>query len=241
MSWTPKRFYKTAEAATTPEGFSVTLDGRPVKTPMGSPLILATEDLAAAVAGEWLAQEETIKPHTMPMTQLAATALDRVGPRREAVIEQAVSYASTDLVCYRADMPPGLIERQEAGWQPLLDWVFEVCEARLEVTSGVIPLKQPAAALDNLRAVVAGFADPELTALVSAMQASGSLVIALALVRGRVDADTAFELSQLDESYQMERWGDDEEAADRRRRLREDIRSAAAFLALARSSREEAP
>lgn len=241
MTSTPKRFYRTAEVATTPDGYSVTLDGRPVKTPVGSPLILFTEDLAAAVAEEWLAQDETIKPHTMPMTQLAATALDRVGPQRESMIQQAISYASTDLVCYRAETQSDLVERQEAGWQPLLDWIFEVCEARLEVTSGVIPLEQPADALDKLRGVIAGLSDPELTALITAMHASGSLVIALAIILGRVDADTAFELSQLDESYQIEHWGDDEEAAERRRRLREDIRAAAAFLTLARSTKEEAP
>lgn len=225
----------------TPDGYSVTLDGRPVRTPVGSPLILSSEGLAAAVAEEWLAQVDTIKPHTMPLTQLAATALDRVGRRRDETIEQALSYASTDLLCYRAETPRDLIARQEAGWQPLLDWIFELCGARLEVTSGVVPLDQPADALDRLRGVIAGFADPELTALVTAMQVSGSLVIALALVLGRVDADEAFELSQLDESYQIERWGDDEEAAERRRCLHEEIRLASAFLELARSLKEKAP
>ncbi len=224
----------------TPDGFSVTLDGRPVRTPVGAPLILSSEGLAAAVAEEWLAQVDTIKPRTMPLTQLAATALDRVGPRRDETIEQTLSYASTDLLCYRAETPPDLIARQEAGWQPLLDWVFELCEARLEVTSGVLPLDQPADALDRLRGVIAGFPDPELTALVTAMQVSGSLVIALALILGRVDADEAFALSQLDESYQIERWGDDEEAAERRRCLREEIRLASVFLELARSPKEKA-
>ncbi len=238
MSQVRKRFYKTAEVATAPGGFSVTLDGRPVRTPVGAPLVLPTEALAAAVAEEWLAQRETIQPHTMPLTQLAATALDRVAPRREAIIGQALSYASTDLLCYRAEAPPDLIDRQEAGWQPLLDWLSEACGATLEATQGIVPLRQPAAALDTLRDVLAELCDLELTVLVTAMQTSGSLVIALALVRGRVDADTAFELSQLDESYQIERWGADEEAAERRRRLRDDMRSAAAFLALAGSPAE---
>lgn len=241
MTRAAKRFYKTAEVAATPDGFSVTLDGRPVKTPVGSLLIMATEDLAAAVAEEWLAQQETIKPHTMPVTQLAATSLDRVAPRRGEVVDQAISYASTDLVCYRAEEPPDLIQRQEAHWQPLLEWVFELCGARLRVTSGVIPLKQPDHALDNLRDLIDRFTDEELTALVTAMQASGSLVVALALICGRVDADTAFAASQLDESYQMERWGEDKEAADRRRRVLEEVRVAAAFLELARSSTGETP
>lgn len=241
MTWTRKRFYKAAEVATTPDGFSVTLDGRVVKTPAGSLLTLCSEALAAAVAEEWLAQDGTIKPHTMPLMQLAATALDRAGPQRDAMIDHALSYASTDLVCYRAEAPPDLIERQETAWQPLVDWMGEACGARLDVTSGIVPLSQPAGALDGLRNVLADLSDLELTALVTAMQACGSLVIALALIRGRVDADTAFELSQLDESYQMERWGNDEEAARRRRNIREEIRSAAAFLVLARSTREETP
>ena len=236
MSWTAKRFYKTVEVAVAPDGFSVTLDGRPVKTPVGSLLVLSTEDLAAAVAEEWMAQEQTIKPQTMPITQLAATTLDRVGPQREAMIGLALSYASTDLVCYRADSPADLIERQEADWQPLLDWLSATCGARLEVTSGVIPLKQPADALDTLRGVIVPFTDTELTALINATQALGSLVIALALILGRVDADTAFALSQLDESYQIERWGDDEEAEARRRALREEVFLSTVFLALARSS-----
>jgi len=241
MNWTPKRFYKKAEVATTPDGFSVTLDGRAVKTPAGSLLTLCSEALAAAVAEEWLAQDGTIKPHTMPLMQLAATALDRVGPQRGAMVDQALSYASTDLVCYRAEAPPDLVKRQQAAWQPLVDWTGKACGVRLEVTSGIIPLSQPAATLDKLRDLLADWSDSELTALVAAMLTCGSLVIALALVRGRVDADTAFELSQLDESYQIERWGDDEEAAQRRRNLREEIRSAAAFLALARSTGEETP
>lgn len=239
MSWTAKRFYKTAEVAAAPGGFSVTLDGRPVKTPVGSPLVLPTADLAAAVAEEWLAQQETIKPQSMPITQLAATTLDRVGPQRAAMIDLALSYASTDLVCYRADSPADLIERQEADWQPLLDWLSATCGARLEVTSGIIPLEQPVEALDKLRIVITGFTDVELTALITGMQALGSLVIALALMLGRVDAYRAFALSQLDESYQIERWGDDEEAAERRQSLREEVRLAAVFLELARSSDKE--
>lgn len=241
MMWKLKRFYRTAEVAIAPDGYAVTLDGRSVKTPAGSVLTVVSEPLAAAVAEEWLAQEDTIRPDTMPLMRLAATVLDRVGPYRPAMIEQALSYATTDLVCYRAEAPADLIQRQEAGWQPLVEWLGETHGARLEVTSGIIPLVQPATALDTLRGVLAGLSAAELTALVTAMQACGSLVIALALVGGRVDADTAFELSQLDESYQIERWGEDDEAAERRRNLREDIRWAAAFLDLARATKEEAP
>jgi len=234
MAWTAKRFYKDAAVGACEGGYSVVLDRRPVKTPGGLPLVIPSAALAGAVAEEWRAQEETIRPHTMPLTQLAATAVDKVGPARRAVVDQLVSYGATDLLCYRAGEPADLVARQAASWQPLVDWAKETCGARLVVTAGVIPVDQPVSAIDALRTAVESFSDLELTAMAGIVQASGSLVVGLALVLGRIDGEAAFEISQLDESYQMERWGDDSEAVERRRRLRDDIRAAATFLALAR-------
>ncbi len=231
---TAKRSYGAVNVAPLGEGFMVTLDGRTVRTPAGRELTLPTEALARAVAGEWEAQLEQVRPHTMPITQLAGTAIDRVGPHRQAMIEQTVAYARADLLCYRADSPPELKDRQEASWQPLLDWAAETYRARLRVTRGVTPVEQPGAALDALSTAVEAFDDLELTALASVTGASGSLIVALALTAGRIDADQAYEVSQLDESYQLEKWGDDADTTARRRRLHADIRAAAAFLALAR-------
>jgi chaperone required for assembly of F1-ATPase len=233
-SRTAKRFYRNAEAAVSEGGYSVVLDGRPVKTPGGQPLVVSTEVLAEAMAAEWMAQVEVIRPHTMPLTQLSATVVDKVGPERQVVADRLVSYAATDLLCYRAGEQTDLADLQNASWQPLLDWLTETFGARLNVTSGVIPVDQPRHAIDALRPAVEGLGDVELTVLASIVPASGSLVVGLALVLGRIDDETAFEISQLDESYQMDRWGDDIEAAERRRGLREDIRAAATFLALAR-------
>jgi chaperone required for assembly of F1-ATPase len=235
-SWTAKRFYRNAAAAVSEDGYSVVLDGRPVKTPGGQPLVVSTEVLAEAMAAEWMAQAEVIRPDTMPLTQLSATVVDKVGPERRAIVDRLVSYATTDLLCYRAEHPADLAALQHASWQPLLDWVTETLGARLNVTAGVIPVDQPPHAIDALRSAVEELADVELTALASIVPASASLVVGLALVLGRIDDEAAFEISQVDESYQIDRWGDDIEAADRRRRLREEIRAAATFLALARDA-----
>ena len=234
-----KRSYGAVGVAPLGDGFTVTLDGRAVRTRAGRQVALPTEALARAVAGEWEAQEENVRPHTMPMMQLVNAAIDRVQPYRQEVIEQAVGYARTDLLCYRADSPPELTDRQAASWQPLLDWAAETYRARLNVTCGVTPADQPEAALDALGAAVEALDDLELAALASIAAASGSLIVALALAAGRIGADEAHAVSQLDESYQVEKWGEDAEAQARRRRLHADIRAAAAFLALARGHTKE--
>ncbi len=197
---TAKRSYGAVNVAPRGEGFTITLDGRTVRTPAGRELTLPTEALARAVAGEWEAQDAHVRPHTMPITRLAGTAIDRVGLHRQAMIEQTMAYARTDLLCYRADSPPEVKDRQEASWQPLLDWAAETCGARLRVTRGVTPVEQPGAALDALGAAVEAFDDLELTALASVTGASGSLIVALALTAGRIDADQAYEVCQLDET-----------------------------------------
>ena len=234
MAFTAKRFYRTAAAVVFESGYAVVLDGRPVKTPLGKPLVVSSETLAEAMAVEWMAQEEVIRPHTMPITQLAATVIDKVGPARQAVVDHLASFAATDLLCYRAEQPADLTALQHASWQPLLDWAADTWGVRLNVTAGVIPVDQPPHAIDALRSAAESLDDVELTALASVVQPSGSLVVGLALVLGRIDADAAYEISQLDESYQIGRWGDDVEAAERRRRLRDDILTAATFLALAK-------
>ena len=152
----------------------------------------------------------------------------------QAVVRQVADYAGTDLVCYRAAHPPALAARQQAVWQPLLDWAAERYAAPLTVTSGVIPSSQPAASLAALTAAVAAYEDFALTALHAATAACGSLVIALALLEGRLDPAEAFAASQLDESFQIEAWGEDKEQAERRAALAAEIAAEAQFMALLR-------
>ncbi len=227
-----KRFYKQAAAGEAEGGFTVRLDGKAVKTPAGKPLVVPARALAEAVAEEWAAQGETVRPADMPLTQLAATALDRIGPEREAILGQLQAYAGTELLCYRADFPPDLSERQHHAWQPLLDWAEGAFGAKLTVTTGVVAVTQPAGSLAALAAQLAGYDTWQLCVVQAACAAAGSLVLALALAEGRLGGAEAFDLSQLDETYQIERWGEDEEAAARRAALRRDVLAAERLLAL---------
>ncbi|MEE9140604.1 MAG: ATP12 family protein [Alphaproteobacteria bacterium] len=229
-----KRFYSMAEVAERNGGFTVVLDGRPVRTPAKASLSLPTRALAEAVAEEWRAQEEEIRPQSMRLMRLAVTAIDRVSRQRDAVIEEIAAYAATDLVCYRAEQPASLAARQQAAWQPLVDWAARRYDARLRVTAGLMPVQQPQAATGALRSAVAVLDDMMLTGLHNATAACGSAVIALALAEGRVGPDEAWELSLVDETFQVEQWGEDGEAARRHQALREDIASAARFMELSR-------
>ena len=227
-----RRVYQAAAAAPAPGGWGVALDRRPLRTPGGNPLTLPSAALAQAIAEEWEAQERDIRPATMPLFRLAATAVDRTAVQRDLVVAETANYAATDLVCYRADQPPALAARQRAAWQPLLDWAAGRCDAALCVTSGIVPARQSPATLRAFAAIVAAQDDFRLTVLHALTGACGSLVIALALLEGRLDADAAFAASQLDETFQIEAWGEDAEAAQRRAALTADIAAAARFLEL---------
>jgi chaperone required for assembly of F1-ATPase len=229
-----KRIYSKAEAVQAAGGHGVALDGRLVKTPGRRDLIVPSPALAAAMAAEWESQHGEIRRETMPLTRLAGVTIDRDAAQREAMVRQISDYAATDLVCYRAAHPPALAARQQAVWQPLLDWAVERYAAPLTVTSGVIPSSQPAPSLAAFAAVVAAYGDFALTVLHAATAACGSLVIALALLEGRLDAAEAFAASELDESFQIEAWGEDKEQAERRTALADDIAAAARFVMLLR-------
>lgn len=234
-----KRFYKAARVVATapderPGGFVVELDGRRLKTPAGQPLVLARQPLAEALAAEWEAQEEEIRAAAMPLMRLLSTALDRVQVQREAVLDEIAGYGETDLVCYRVDHPAELARRQQALWQPLVDWATLQYDAPLSVTTGILPLAQPPVALAALRAVAARLDDLALTGLHAAVGACGSLVLGLALLEGRLGPEAAFEAAQLEETWQIEHWGEDEEMTRKRAMVRADIEAAARFLALLR-------
>jgi chaperone required for assembly of F1-ATPase len=230
-----KRFYRKAEPVQRASGLGITLDGKPIKTPGKRDLVVANEALAAAIAEEWNAQQGEARSATMPLIRLATTTVDRVATQRDAIIRQTANYAATDLVCYRATHPPALATRQQAVWQPVIDWAVLRYDAPLVITSGVIPKSQPAASLRALASAVAEQDDFALTALHVATAACGSLIIALALLEGRLDAQQAFAASQLDESFQIEAWGEDAEQAERRRALAADIQAAALFISLLRA------
>ena len=227
-----KRIYKSVKAQAVEDGWGVALDGRKLRTPAKRDLRVPSERLAAAIAAEWDAQDPDIRPETMPLTRLAATAIDRTADKRAEIAAEVANYAGTDLVCYRADHPPALVARQETAWQPLIDWAAGRYDAGLAVTSGIVPLPQSPASLKVFASVVAALDDFRLTAVQAATAACGSLIIALALYEGRLDADAAFAASQLDETFQIEAWGEDAEACQRRAALAADIEATSRFLDL---------
>jgi chaperone required for assembly of F1-ATPase len=227
-----KRVYREVGICSVAGGWGVVLDGRPLRTPARGELILPSAALTGAIAAEWDAQHGEIRPAAMPLFRLAATAVDHTAPQRERVVAEIANYAGTDLVCYRADHPPALAARQQAVWQPLIDWARQRYDAALAVTTGIVPTRQSPTALGAFTAIVAAQDDFRLTALQALTAACGSLVIALALFEGRLDAEQAFAASQLDESFQIEAWGEDAEAAQRHRALAADIAAAARFVEL---------
>ncbi|HEY1720225.1 MAG TPA: ATP12 family protein [Magnetospirillaceae bacterium] len=227
-----KRFYKTAAIQREGEGHAVTLDGKPVKTPMRKSLALPNAKLADAVAGEWAAQGETIEPPSMPLTSIANTAIDRIAAAREDMVAGLLRYAETDLLCYRAEGPADLVARQTAIWQAILDWAAVGLGATLATTVGIIPIAQPEDALAKLRNVLRVYDDFRLAALSTAVSATGSLILGLALAEGRLTAAEAFAAAQLDETYQNEFWGEDEETVQRRAARRADIEAAAQVFGL---------
>jgi chaperone required for assembly of F1-ATPase len=229
-----KRFYGSVAVAPEDGGMAVLLDGKPVRTPAKRPLLLPTQTLAEAVAEEWRVQGEVVKPQSMPLTQLCCTALDLAEPRAEALAAEIAAYGATDLLCYRAEAPAALVERQARLWQPLLDWAAAALAAPLAVTGGLVAVEQPPASLAALARAVAGHQGLALTALSQLVGVTGSLVLGLAVSAGRLTAAEAFELAELDGTWQMELWGADQEALDRRARQRADLEAAARLLALAR-------
>lgn len=227
-----KRVYKEVSLVALPEGWQPALDGKPLRTPGGRALLLTRIALAEAIAAEWRAQGEEILPAAMPLTQLASTALDRIATARPAIVDQLVAYGASDLLCYRAGAPEDLVERQRRAWDPLLLWAEAALGAPLVTTTGVLPVAQPAASLERLRARLDGYDDFRLSGVQSAVAALGSLVLGLALAERHLSAEEAFALSQLDETYQSELWGLDREAEAARHSLFKDISAAFLFINL---------
>ena len=232
---TARRFYKEVTTILIEGAFQVALDGRSVRTPSGAVLGLPTAALAEAIAREWAAQTDTIDPATMPLMQLACTALDRVIPNRSAIVADTVAYGRSDLLCYRAGDPPELVQKQAEAWQPILDWLSTDVDATLLVTTGIMPVAQDDAAIAALNQTVAAFEDFPLTAVARMTQVFGSLALALAVARVYIPWAKAVDLAALDEAYQSERWGEDREATERRRNMRAEAEQASRLLDLCKA------
>ncbi len=240
MSRSPRRFYKEVAVAQAPESggtrFTILLDGKAVKTPSGRLHALPNAALAEAVAAEWRAQADVVRPEAMPLTRLANTAIDRMPEMRPAAVEQILALARQDVVCYRARSPQELVKLEEAAWDPLVAWAGQRLGIALTPTAGLEFAEQSPDALAALAQLLAVEDDFSLTALHAAATLLGSAIIALALFLGHLDAAAAFAAAHVEETYQASRWGRDAEAEQRSRiRLRE-LEAISRFLNLVRGA-----
>jgi len=224
-----RRFYDKAATAAVPEGYAVQLDGKPVRTPAGRVLAAPTPALAEALAAEWDVQREVIDPAKMPLTRLANAIIDGVSDLPGPVAAEIEKYLGSDLVCYRAGAPPGLVERQARHWDPVLDWAAKALGARFFLGEGVIHVAQPESARAAARAAMPD--DPwRLGAVYTVAALTGSALIALALARGRLTAEEAWLAAHVDEDWNMEQWGKDELALERRAFRFAELQAAATVL-----------
>lgn len=227
-----KRFYQSAGILPSLEGFGIVLDGRPVRTPGRAPLAVPTERLAEAIVAEWNAQGEKIDPRSMPLTGLANAAIDRIAPVRARFARGLAVYGESDLLCYRAEGPAPLVRRQSDLWDPILDWARHRFDVAFEIVAGIIHRPQPSATIDRLRSAVLARTPFELAGLSPLVTVSGSLLIALALAEEAIGLESAWDAATLDEQWQAEQWGEDEEATKALASRRADFEAAARFLGL---------
>jgi chaperone required for assembly of F1-ATPase len=232
-----KRIWQTAESVPLDGGHGVQLDGKPLKKPGGALLAVPFPALAAAIAAEWRGaglDGGDITPDDLPLTRLATTATDRIAAARPQIIAQIAAYGLHDLLCYHAESPPELAARQTQNWSPWLDWTAENFGVRLQTGTGLNPIPQPDNAQPTFTATLAARTDFELAGLGVAVPALGSLILGLALLQNALTPAAAHTLALLDELFQAERWGDDEDAATRRAAIQTDLTLCQTFWNLCR-------
>lgn len=235
----PKRFYAAVSVAAVQEGHAVLLDGKAIKTPLRRPLSVPTRALAECLAGEWEAQAERIDPATMPMTRLVNTVLDGIADDPTAVRDDLVGYVETDLLFYRASYPDSLIRRQQEAWDPIVRKAERALGTRFVLAQGVIHVAQPASSVEAFRTEVAEYRDPFAVAALHQMTTlTGSALVAMAIAKGWLDVEAAWAAAHVDEDWNIEQWGADEEAAIRRAARFRDMRVAADLLTATEAGRE---
>ena len=210
--WKARRFWTATSVVEEGDEYAVRLDDRPLRTPFKSPLVVPTRAMAELIASEWDAQEEVIAPLSMPATRAANSAIDKVAPQKDGVVDMLAAYGESDLLCYRAEGPEELVQRQSRAWDPWLTWSANALDAPLLVATGVMPVTQPPDSLRRLHRRVAAMDAFALTGFHDLVTLSGSLILAFAVAEERLDVSDAWGLSRLDEEWQIEQWGPDEEA-----------------------------
>lgn len=226
-----KRFYERAELAGTPDGFAIHLDGKPARTPGRALLLLPTAAAAQLVADEFTAQGEHVDPVSMPVTRLVNTAIDGVAADTQAVLEDVLRFASSDLLCYRAEGPERLVARQAEAWDPVLDWARSALGARFNLAEGVMHVEQPREAIGAVGLHLRQRDSALRIASIHVMTAiSGSALLALAVEAGALDPEEAWRAAHVDEDWQAEQWGEDAEAVARRNFRKRDFMASVNLL-----------
>jgi chaperone required for assembly of F1-ATPase len=218
---------------TAPGKWQIFLDAKPVKTPAGNPVIVPTKPLADAIAGEWRSEGDKMRLERMGLTRLANTAIDRVSENRAMPVAELLKFAGGDLLCFRASGPTRLVERQSAVWDPLMEWAGKKYGISLETRCDIAPLTLQGGDFAALNSLLLQMDEFSLACLVSAANILGSVILALALYDGLVDAAQAFEAAELDSRYQAEIWGEDPELTSRNANKLKDVSVIAQFLGLA--------
>jgi len=223
------RFYACAGVVEAPNGYAITLDDKPIRTPSGRQMVAPRREIADAIAAEWAAQEEFIDPLTMPLTRFANSVIDAVVDRVDAVTDDIAKFFGSDLLFYRAGHPDTLVAREAAHWDPLLFWAADALGAHFILAEGIVHVRQPDSAIAAARAALPD--DPwSIAALHVVTTLTGSALLALALLRGVLDPDQVWAAAHVDEDWNIEKWGVDEEVAARRAARLVDFRAAAAIL-----------
>jgi chaperone required for assembly of F1-ATPase len=224
-----KRFYASAGTSEVDGGFSITLDGKPIKTPSGHQVMVPSRSIADAIAAEWNAQTETIDPLTMPLTRLANSVIEGVIDKVEAVADDVAKYLGSDLLFYRAGHPEALVAREAAHWDPILFWAADTLGAHFILAEGVVHVRQPDSAIAAARAALPPDAW-SIAAVHVIVTLTGSALLALALFHGVIDPDQVWAAAHVDEDWNSEKWGVDEEVAARRAARLVDFKAAASVL-----------
>jgi len=224
-----KRFWEKASVVETENGFGITLDGRSVKTPSKTPLVVDFRAIADDIAAEWMAQGEQVDPATMPTTRMANSVIDKVTVNRDAIIDMLSDYAGSDLLCYRATTPQELIDEQARVWDPLLDWSANAMKAPFQATQGVMYVDQPAQSIEVYRAKLQSMNNYQLAGAHDLITISGSMVVAMGLMTNHLDVDQAWSAVSVDEIWQEKQWGADEEAQQAQEVKRQDFEFALNF------------
>jgi chaperone required for assembly of F1-ATPase len=231
----PKRFYNDVAIKDEGGGVGVLLDGKPVRTPGKAPFVAPNKALAEAIGDEWRGQGARIDPATMPLTRLANSVIDGVKGHEEAVIGDILNYAGSDLICYRAEGPKGLVTLQTKHWDPMVAWAKRDLGVSMRLADGVMHVEQPPASLEQIKKHLKKFDPWSLAALHVMTGLSGSALLALAVALGRLSPEEAWAAAHVDEDWQISQWGEDEEARQRRENRRRDFAAAARMLELLRA------